>query len=234
MHKLYNFEHNGTSRSLYYDDNYFKINADNLSLAKFINIKPSDKLLVEFGSGLFIIPLLLSCDHDINIVGVEKDEKACMLSLNTIKYNGLSDNLSVINDNVQNILKYFKINSVDIVVCNPPYFSKSKQSLVSLKEEKAIARHDSELSLNDVFYYANLILKNNGGLFIIERVDNLFEINDLLRQYGFAIKRMQFIYPNVCKKAKLVMIEARKNGKETNLFIDKPFVLEGNDLGGEK
>ena len=44
---------------------------------------------------------------------------------------------------------------------------------------------------------------------------------------------MQFVYPDVDKKSKLVMIEARKNGRESNLLVDKPFILEGDDDVGK-
>ena len=66
------FLHNGKNLIFYYDNNYFKITTDNLALANFVKIKSRDKLLVEFGSGLMAIPLLLSTRTDIKIIGIEK------------------------------------------------------------------------------------------------------------------------------------------------------------------
>ena len=87
MNKKMDFSHNGKNLILYYDDNYFKITTDNLALANFIKIKSKDKLLVEFGSGLLSIPLLLSTRTDIKMVGIEKDSIACKLSSMSIKDN---------------------------------------------------------------------------------------------------------------------------------------------------
>ena len=102
---------------------YFKITTDNLALANYVKIKSKDKLLVEFGSGIMAIPLLLSTRIDIKMVGIEKDNKASRLSEMTIKNNHLEDRIKVINDDISNLDKYFTINSIDIIVCNPPYFS---------------------------------------------------------------------------------------------------------------
>lgn len=95
------FFHNGKNLILYYDDNYFKITTDNLALANFIKIKSKDKLLVEFGSGLLSIPLLLSTRTDIEIVGIEKDSNASRLSEMSIKGNNLEDRIKVINDDIK-------------------------------------------------------------------------------------------------------------------------------------
>ena len=116
MNKKMEFSHNGKNLILYYDDNYFKITTDNLVLANFIKIKSKDKLLVEFGSGLLSIPLLLSARTDIKMVGIEKDNNASRLSEISIKDNHLEDKIKVINDDIKNINKYFAINSIDIIV----------------------------------------------------------------------------------------------------------------------
>ena len=123
MSKKMEFLHNGKNLIFYYDDDYFKITTDNLALANFIKIKSKDKLLVEFGSGLMAIPLLLSTRTNIKIVGIEKDDKASKLSEMTIKDNHLEERIKVINDDINNLDKYFPINSIGVIVCNPPYFS---------------------------------------------------------------------------------------------------------------
>ena len=131
MNKKMEFSHNGKNLILYYDDNYFKVTTDNLALANFIKIKSKDKLLVEFGSGLLSIPLLLSTRTDIEMIGIEKASIACKLSSMSIKDNNLEDKIKVINDDIKNINKYFAINSIDIIVCNPPYFLLDNESIIS-------------------------------------------------------------------------------------------------------
>ena len=226
MNKKMEFSHNGKNLILNYDDNYFKITTDNLALANFIKIKSKDKLLVEFGSGLLSIPLLLSTRTDIEMIGIEKDSNACKLSSMSIKDNNLEDKIKVINDDIKNINKYFAINSIDIIVCNPPYFLLDNESIISDKEYLKMARHEGDMTISDVARLSKIYLRDGGSLFLVSRVDRLFEIRDTLIENKLAIKEIQFIYHDLDSTSKLVLIEARKSGKEHGLKVLKPIILE--------
>lgn len=232
MNKKMEFSHNGKNLILYYDDNYFKITTDNLALANFIKIKSKDKLLVEFGSGLLSIPLLLSTRTDIEMVGIEKDSIACKLSSMSIKDNNLEDKIKVVNDDIKNIDKYFAINSIDIIVCNPPYFLLDNESIISDKEYLKMARHEGDMTISDVARLSKIYLRDGGSLFLVSRVDRLFEIRDTLIENKLAIKEIQFIYHDLDSTSKLVLIEARKSGKEHGLKVLKPIILEEGDVNG--
>ena len=232
MNKKIEFSHNGKNLILYYDDNYFKITTDNLALANFIKIKSKDKLLVEFGSGLLSIPLLLSTRTDIEMIGIEKDSIACKLSSMSIKDNNLEDKIKVINDDIKNINKYFAINSIDIIVCNPPYFLLDNESIISDKEYLKMARHEGDMTISDVARLSKIYLRDGGSLFLVSRVDRLFEIRDTLIENKLAIKEIQFIYHDLDSTSKLVLIEARKCGKEHGLKVLKPIILKEGDVNG--
>ena len=226
MSKKMEFLHNGKNLIFYYDDDYFKITTDNLALANFVKIKSKDKLLVEFGSGLMAIPLLLSTRTNIKMVGFEKDDKASKLSEMTIQDNNLEDRIKVINDDINNLNKYFPINSIDVIVCNPPYFLLENESSVSNKDYLKMARHEGNMTISDVAYLSKIYLKDGGSLFLIQRADRLFEIRDVLIKNNLAIKEIQFIYHDLEKCGKLVLVEARKSGKEHGLKVLKPIILE--------
>lgn len=232
MNKKMEFSHNGKNLILYYDDNYFKITTDNLALANFIKIKSKDKLLVEFGSGLLSIPLLLSTRTDIKMVGIEKDSIACKLSSMSIKDNNLEDKIKVVNDDIKNIDKYFAINSIDIIVCNPPYFLLDNESIISDKEYLKMARHEGDMTISDVARLSKIYLRDGGSLFLVSRVDRFFEVRDTLIENKLAIKEIQFIYHDLDSTSKLVLIEARKSGKEHGLKVLKPIILEEGDVNG--
>ena len=221
MNKKMEFSHNGKNLILYYDDNYFKITTDNLALANFIKIKSKDKLLVEFGSGLLSIPLLLSTRTDIEMIGIEKASIACKLSSMSIKDNNLEDKIKVINDDIKNLDKYFEINYIDIIVCNPPYFLLDNESTTSDKEYLKMARHEGDMTISDVGRLSKIYLRDGGSLFLVSR-----EIRDTLIENKLAIKEIQFIYHDLDSTSKLVLIEARKSGKEHGLKVLKPIILE--------
>ncbi len=228
MNKEMEFLHNGKNLKIYYDDYFFKITTDNLSLANFIKIRNKDKLLVEFGSGLMVIPLLLSTKTNIKMVGIEKDSRASSLSKMTIEANCLNDRIKIINDDISNLDKYFLINSIDIIVCNPPYFLLNNESNVSNKDYLKMARHEGDMTIEMIAHLSKVYLKDGGSLFLIQRVDRLFEVRDVLIENNLAIKEIQFIYHDIDCNSKLVLIEARKSGKEHGLKILKPIILEGD------
>ena len=232
MNKKMNFIHNGKNLIFYYDDNYFKITTDNLALANFIKIRKKDSLLVEFGSGLLAIPLLLSTKTDIEMVGIEKDSDASRLSNMSIKDNNLEDKLKVINDDIKKLDKYFAINSIDIIVCNPPYFLVDNESTVSNKDYLKMARHEGDMTISDVATLSKIYLRDGGSLFIVHRADRLFEIRDILIKNNLAIKEIQFVHHDLEARGKLVLIEARKSGKEHGLKVLKPVILEEGDVNG--
>ena len=226
MNKKMEFLHNSKNLIFYYDDDYFKITTDNLALANFIKIKSKDKLLVEFGSGLMAIPLLLSTRTNIKIVGIERDDKASRLSEMTIKDNYLEDRIKVINDDINNLDKYFSINSIDVIVCNPPYFLIDNESSVSDKDYLKMARHEGDMTIEMIARLSKIYLRDGGSLFLIQRVDRLFEIRDVLIKNNLVIKEIQFIYHDLDCISKLVLIEARKSGKEHGLKVLKPIILK--------
>ena len=225
MIKSMHFLHNNIDRVYFYEKDHFKITTDNLSLSKFINVKYKDKTLVDFGTGIGIIPLLLSCSTNLKIFGIEKDKAASDIATSSVDKNNLDDKIKIINDDISNVRKYFDINSIDIVVCNPPYFNFANEKFISDSDYLRTAKHDFSLTMNDVAFYAKIILKDGGILFLVQRVENLFSISSILEKNNFVIKKIQFIYDNEFSNSKLVLIEASKNGKKYGLKVLNPMIL---------
>lgn len=167
-------------------------------------------------------------------MGIEKDDKASKLSEMTIKDNHLEERIKVINDDINNLDKYFPINSIDVIVCNPPYFLLENESSVSNKDYLKMARHEGNMTIEMIARLSKIYLKDGGSLFLIQRADRLFEIRDVLIKNNLAIKEIQFIYHDLEKCGKLLLVEARKSGKEHGLKVLKPIILEkeSSDVNG--
>ena len=76
-------------------------------------------------------------------------------------------------------------------------------------------------SLNDIIVSAKYILKNKGSLYIVHRPERFMELVNLLQQYKFAIKKIQFVYSDFKKPAIMVLIKATKNGSD-GVIINPP------------
>jgi tRNA1(Val) A37 N6-methylase TrmN6 len=83
-----------------------------------------------------------------------------------------------------------------------------------MEREKAVARHEIETNLDNIFRSAKYILKNKGTLYMVHRPERLSEIINKMSEYKFAVKRLQFVYSDYNKSAIMVLIKATKNGLE--------------------
>ncbi len=224
MIRLESITHQDGVCSLYTDNSLFQLTTDSVLLADFVKLHSRCRLLVDFGTGLGVIPLLLSMRSDISMIGFEIQSSIAALAQKSVLYNQLEDQITIISDKVQNCLQYLKVNSVDVVVCNPPYFKAKNQSIISSNQHKAFARHEMMLTFLDVVDSAKKILKNQGKLFFIQRTERFLEIVQLLQQAHLEPKRVQFVYYPHSNTSIVFLMEAVKNGK-AGLTVDSPLIL---------
>lgn len=215
------FDYDGLK--IYQYDDKFKFSLDSILLAEFVEIKPNTRTIVDFCTGNAPVPLILSTKTDARIYGFELQEKIYKLAKMSVKENKLESRINIINANLKDSLEYILPESVDAVTCNPPYFKYDKnKSLINENYEKAIARHEIEMNLEDLMIASKYILKNKAPLYIVHRCDRLEEILDCLSKYNFKVKKLQFIYASYKKEAIMVLIKATKNGKMGSLKVMPP------------
>jgi len=215
---------------IYQNDEWFKFSIDSVLLANFVTINMGVKKILDFATGNAPIPMLLTYRTKAMIYGIEYQRCVYDLGLESIKENKLDSRIKLINGDVRNIRDLFKIESFDIVTCNPPYFKKCDSSHLNENEVKAVARHEINLNLEDVVENASSMLKNKGVFAMVHRTERMIEIIEMMKKYRLEPKRIQFIYPKMGKNSDLFLIEGVKNGN-SGLKMLSPIVLheEGND-----
>lgn len=209
---------------------YFNFSIDSLLISEFINIKKKARNIVDLGTGNGAIPLFLSKKTDSKIYGIELQNESYNLAVKNIIINNLNEQIYLINDNMKNYYKYFKNGSIDIVVSNPPFFkvNPDKKFLNNLKQ-LTIARHELEINLEELVTVAHNLLKDKGYFYLVHRVDRFSEIFLTLKKYSFEIKKIRFCYTTAKKDAKIILIEAIKNGS-SGLKVLQPLII--NDENG--
>ena len=208
---------------IYQYEDRFKFSLDSILLAEFVELKPSINTIVDFCSGNAPVPMILSTKTKAKIYGFEIQKDIFELGKRSIIENKLDNQIELFNSNIKNVLEYLLPESAEVVTCNPPYFKfKKDQSLINEDYAKAVARHEIEMSLEDIMISAKYILKNKGFLYRVHRCDRLEEIFQYLVKYNFSVKKLQFIYTNHDKEAIMVLIKATKNGKTGNLKVLPP------------
>lgn len=209
---------------IFQDTEYFKMSLDSLLLSKFVTINLRDKKILDLATGNAPIPMLLTYRTKAKIYGVEIQKAMYNLGRISINENNMKDQISLINDDINNLANVFEPDTFDIITCNPPYFKTNNALFENDNKIKSMARHEKTLSLEDVFKISKYLLKNNGKLAMIHRSERFMEILLLMKKYNFEPKKIRFVYPNKEKDSDLVLIECTLNGK-SGVKVMKPLYV---------
>ena len=218
----------GYNKKIVQDTDYFRYSLDSVLLANFCNVRKNIKM-IDICSGNCPIPLILSDKAD-KIIGVEIQKEAYDLGLESIKLNNLENKIELLNIDAKELTKKYETDTFDLITCNPPYFKNNETSKKNSNDIKTIARHEITITLEDIMKLSRKLLKNNGSLVMVHRVERLSEIIELSKKYNLEIKRIQFIYPKIDHEANMLLFEAVKNGK-SGIKIMPPVIVhdeEGN------
>ncbi len=208
---------------IYQNNDAFKFSIDSVLLAEFVDINFRTKNIIDFCSGNAPIPMILSTRFYKNIVGVELQKSIFELGDKSIKLNKIN-NINYLNMNIKDVIDYFDYK-FDIVTCNPPYFKYNSDSVINVNEEKAIARHEISITLEDIVSCASKILRDSGSVYLVHRPERLVEILDLFKKYHFGLRKLEFVYDNINSNSCFLLIEAKYKCKD-DLKVLKPLYID--------
>lgn len=206
---------------------WFSFSLDSVLLANFAKVNNKMKI-IDFCCGNAPIPLFLSTKTKSKIVGVELQKEVYDLAVKSVSLNRLEEQIEIINMDVNKTANIYETDSFDLITCNPPYFKVENGSNINHDNVKATARHELNLTLNNIFKTAKKLLKNNGKIVMVHRTDRLIDIITEMKNNNIEPKRIRFVYPFEDSKSNMVLIEGSKNGK-TGLEIEKSIIVHNSD-----
>ena len=206
----------------------FSFSLDAVLLAKFANVPKRSGKIVDLCAGNGAVPLFLSARTKADITAVELQERLADMAIRSVSYNGLEEQIRIIQGDVIGIASKIGYDQYDTVTCNPPYFPANEASERNLKEHLAIARHEIHLTLEQAVRSASELLKQGGKAAFVHRPSRLLDIVTAMRKNRLEPKRIQFVYPKEGKEANTLLIEAIKDGKP-DLKILPPLYVYGDD-----
>ncbi|EHO48556.1 methyltransferase small domain protein [Lentilactobacillus kisonensis F0435] len=206
--------------SIIQSDAVFSFSLDAVLLADFAKTTGKRiKRVVDLCSGNGAIGLFLSEKTTAHITMIEIQARLADMAQRSVQLNDLESQIDVVNDDLKNAAKYIEKDSVDAVVCNPPYFVNYETSEKNPNKYLAIARHEITTNLNQIVAVAAGLLKMNAKLFMVYRPDRLTDLLVSLRANRLEPKILQFIRPRVGADANMVLVEAIKDGKPDGLKV---------------
>ena len=202
----------------------FSYSIDSVLLSRFPKL-PKRGLIVDLCAGNGAVGLFASTQTQAKIVSLELQERLADMAQRSVLLNELTDQVTVVQDDLQNLLDYVPCSQVDLILCNPPYFKATEQSHKNVSEHYLLARHEITTDLASICQVARHALKSNGRLALVHRPDRFLEILDTLKANGLAPKRLQFVYPKTTKNANMLLIEAIKDGSEQGFTVLPPLIV---------
>ena len=194
------------------DSEMFNFSLDSVLLPNFVTINKKAKKILDIGCGNAPIPLILSTKTNAKIIGVEIQKSVSLLAEESIKINKKDDQITIINEDINEFYKKCETDTFDVITCNPPFFKYKNTSNTNKNDYKTIARHEVKLNLEQIFMIAKKLLKNNGVIAIVNRPERFVEIIECMKKNNIEPKRVEFVYPKKDMEANIMLIEGSKNG----------------------
>ncbi len=205
---------------LYQSKKGYRFSLDSLLLYDFVKIRKV-KHIADFGAGSGIIGILLAKKYlEADVTLFEIQETLVKLAEKNVRLNNLENRISIIK---ADIAKLSRKNIFDLIVSNPP-FRRLKSGRINIEEERAIARHEINLSLYALVRSAANMAVTKGRFCVIFDPWRLTELIETIRENDLEPKRLRFVHSTPSTEAKMVLLESVKGGR-SGLKIEKPLYI---------
>ena len=215
----------GSSLRLIVSDRY-TFGTDALLLAYFSAPRTGDAMC-DLGTGCGVIPFCWLRDGARRVYAVELQKDACAQLSRSVALNGLEERLTLLNADVRALRGLLPANAFDLTVMNPPYTPLGR-GLLSGSEEARIARHETDLTPEELCAAAARLLKFGGRFCLCQRPERLTDYLCAMRAARIEPKRLRFVARREGKKPWLFLLEG-KRGRNPGLTAEPELHLETPD-----
>lgn len=207
----------------------YRYSIDAVILAGHVRPRPEDRI-VDLGTGCGIIPLILGFRYPgIKLYGVEIQKELADIARANVATNRLEKSVDILPVDMR-ILKISTLSGpVDVVVSNPP-FHRISSGRINPDSQRAIARHELKVTLEDVLRAADRVLRTAGKFVCIYGSDRLVDLFARMRSCHIEPKFMRLIHSKAGTDARLALVEGVKQGN-SGLIAGPPLFIYGEDGG---
>lgn len=184
--------------------------------------------ILDLGCGCGIIPLILAfrC-REIQIIGIEIQSQLAELAVKNAEENQMSGRIRILNQDIRTTDVSDIQGPADIIVSNPPYIKK-KAGRINPDRQKAVARHEILLDLDQVFSSAFRLLTPRGQLVLIFPAQREADLVQAMKPLDFQLEWVRFIHTQTNGPAKRIVISVRKNFKGPCLVRPPLYIYDGD------
>ena len=200
-----------------------KVGTDSIILGSAIKIKSKYKRILDVGTGTGLLSLMLAQKStNSNITAVEIDSNSYHQAKVNIDKSKWRNRINLIHADAKQLEIDHKY---DLIICNPPYFSNSKQSMI---KSKNTARHQVELNFNDLLNIWGKIGNNDSDLVCIVPIMESEKLHKMVKNNGNYLAYCLEVKSNPNSNPKRAVMLFSKNKMET---IKSELCIHNNEGG---
>ena len=201
----------------------FRFGTDSVLLADFAIYGRMERV-ADLGTGSGILPILMAdACPGARFDAIELDAAAANRARRSVEMNGLAGRIRVHCMDMRVAAQNLGYGAFGACVCNPPY-GKKGGALASARQDIRLARHEGEVSIEDVCACAAQLLKNGGRLSVVFPAPRANELLRAMEGARLAPKRMRLVHPFVDREPNMVLLEACRGGRP-RMTVEKPLIV---------
>lgn len=173
------------------------------------------KHILDIGTGSGILALMMAQKSQAEITAIEIEENAYKQAMLNFKSSKWKKRISLKHCALQEFTKE-NTKLFDVIISNPPYFT---NSLKPDKNQRALARHTTTLSVEDLFKHATKLMHSESTFNIIYPTEYKERLLNEATKNNLCLIKSCDIQANAEKEANRIMLCFSKQMKE--LIYDK-------------
>lgn len=201
----------------------YRFSIDAVLLAHLVTVRQDDVVL-ELGTGCGIVALLMAHRRQhIRVYGVEIQPELAELAQYNAVANGMQTRIYILAADMNSLVRDSIPERIDVVVTNPPY-RRSGSGRRCADPQRAVAREEIAVTLDQVLLTARRMLFKTGRLAVIYSAERTVDLLVRMRHFGLEPKAVRMIHATAQSRAELVMAEAIKGGRP-GLCVEPPLPI---------
>lgn len=187
---------------VYQEHAAMKVGTDGVLLGAWTPVPGKAGRILDVGTGTGLVALMLAQrTYDAVIDAVEIDAPGCLDAQMNFEISPWNDRLNLFGSSFQDFAESAH-NKYDLIVSNPPFFS---GSLKNSCQRKATARHNGELSQEDIIAGVLQLLADDGTFSLILPVADYEDFRGKASRAGLFESRRLEVRPTPGKPVKRVL-----------------------------
>lgn len=169
----------------------YRFALDAVLLAHFVKTNMEDRIL-EIGAGTGVVTILITkLNRFRSVAAIEIQTELADLCRKNFELNEVPG--EIYETDLKDLSKILPVASFDQIYSNPPY-RKSGTGRLNPSSQKAIARHEIRMKLEDLFESANMFLKRTGRLTVILPAFRESDFLELTSRYQFHHQQWKYVH----------------------------------------